>query len=178
MAENKKNDAVEKENVTSPTVNENDYVDEYSLNAFEDASIAGVFHTSEKLFVTKYPIQSAEVVDEKGTKHMNYAIAYLVSINGGQKRQKFRVRPKGGSSVLIEDMKTIMSTPGPHPLEIVKRTMRDSKSGAITSTYSLQASCVTDDGVRFVCPLEPVFTPDKASWENFKRIRIARGDID
>ena len=178
MAENKKNDAVEKEIGSSATVNENVYVDEYSVSAFDENESGGTVFEGEKLFETKYKIQKTQVMGANGSVYDNYAIAYLVSVACKQVRQIIRLRPKGGTKPLIENMKLIMSIPGEHKLEILKRSMRDSKTGAVTHLYSMQVSCNTDEGVSFVCPLEPVAAADKAIWENLKKQLVARGDLD
>lgn len=178
MAENKKNNAAEKEIEAAPTVNENVYVDEYSVSAFDENESNGTVLEGEKLFETKYKIQKTQVIGANGNVYDNYAIAYLVSVAGTQQRQIIRIRPKGGSKTLIQNMSLIMSIPGDHKLEILKRSMRDSKTGAVTHLYSMQVSCKTDEGVSFVCPLEPVATADKAIWENFKKQLVARGDLD
>lgn len=159
------------------TENYND-VDEYSVNAFGEENSMAHITSTEKLFTTKYPVQQVNVPGANGVVYENYAVAFLVTIGGNKVRQVLRLRAKGGSKASRELMNIVMSVPGEHKLEIIKRTMRDNSTGQSNHVYSMQVSCMTDDGFPMVSPLEPVGVSDKAVWENFKKQLIARGDIE
>ena len=160
-------------------VNETEVLDEYSVSAFDDEEDnALAVSNTEKLFKTKYPVQKIDR-EINGKIHENYAVAYLSSIGGQKIRNVLRLKTnlKGGDN-LRELMKVVMASPGSHNLEVLKRTFKNNNSNETTTVYSMQVSCTTDEGVSFVCPLEPVGVADKAIWENLKRQLIARGELE
>lgn len=152
--------------------------DEYNISAFDENTEPEVFGTSaEKVFKTKYSVQKTNYISANGDIRDNYAIAFLTQINGTKFKNVLRVTPrKKGGNNLREIMKLIMETPIEHKLEIVKTTNRSDTGTSII--YSMRVSCLTDEGVPFVCPIEPVGVSDKAIWENFKRQLIARGELE
>lgn len=183
MSENKNNvkEEIKKEADVKEElkVSGNEIEDEENVSAFEDEEDKNSRSLSqtERLFTTKYPVQTIQR-EVRGVMVDNYAIAFLVSINGQKVRNVLRIKTnnKGGEN-LRSLMKVVMASPGAHNLEILKRTFKNS-SNETTSIYSLQVSCLTDDGVQIVCPLEPVGVADKAIWENLKRQLIARGELE
>ena len=179
VKEEVKNNVVD-ESKNEQKIIENEVVDEYAISAFDDDEAdSGVsISTSEELFVTKYPVQKVSRPDGKGGAYENYAIAFITHIGGNACRNVLRICPnKKGGKALRSIASTIMSAQGEHKLEILKRTFRDNKTNATNSVYSMQISCLTDEGVPFICPLTPVGEADKAIFELFKKQLIARGDI-
>ena len=185
MSENKNNVNVKEDIKVKDEVKEelkitdNEVEDEYSVSAFddEDDRASAISHT-EKLFKTKYPIQTVQR-NVNGAVRDNYAVAFLTSIGGQKVRSVLRVmtNKKGGEN-LRSLMKVVMSSPGTHNLEILKRTFRNASTNETTTVYSMQVSCVSDEGVPFTCPLTPVGPADTAIWENLKRQLIARGELE
>ena len=176
MAEKKINEEIKetklnKEAAVLPEVTYND-ADEYNVDAFGETKIASNIE-DEKEFVTKYPIQCA---NENGKVY--FAVAFLVSIGGKKIPQRFRLKGKGGGKDANKTVQDVLDAPGAHNLEVVKRCIRDSNTNRSSVFYSIQTSCVTDEGFKMVAPLEPSFPSDKAIWENLKRQLIARGDIE
>lgn len=178
VKEEKVNEVKAEEKVKAVSeIKEGEYEDEYNVSAFDDSESGGAGSSTQKVFTTKYSIQKTPYTMASGEIKDNYAIAFLTSINGTKIKSVLRITPrKKGGSNLQEVMKLIMSTPGEHKLEITK-TVNRSDNGT-TIIYGMQASCLTDEGVPFICPLEPVGVADKAIWENFKRQLAARGDIE
>lgn len=177
--EEKKKDM--KEEAIKSTVGEKEnnlYEDEYNISAFDDSTELEAFGTSaEKIFKTKYSVQKTNYISANGDIRDNYAVAFLTQINGVKFKNVLRVTPrKKGGNNLRDIMRLIMEVPGEHKLEIVKTTNRSDTGTNII--YSMRVSCLTDEGVPFVCPIEPVGVSDKAIWENFKRQLIARGELE
>ena len=114
--------------------------DEENVSAFddeEDKNSRSISQT-EKLFITKYPVQTIQR-DVRGITVDNYAIAFLVSIGGQKVRNVLRIKTnnKGGEN-LRSLMKVVMASPGAHNLEILKRTFKNNASGDTTTVYSMQ----------------------------------------
>ena len=166
--------ANEAKSAAQVTVND----DEYNVSAFdENDDISVVSHSNENTYRTKYTIQKTNVMVASGQIKENYAVAYITKIGGQDYKSVLRIRPsrKGGTS-LEEIAKLIMSLPVEHKLEIVERTTTSDRG--TTKTYSMRMSCLTDDGITYTCPLEPVGVSDRAIWENFRRQIFARGDYE
>lgn len=152
-------------------------VDEYEISAFDDDNTVLASQSTEQVFKTKYSIQKTNVTVSSGEIKENYAIAFLTKLGGKDYKSVLRIRPrrKGGTN-LEELAKLVMSMPVEHKLEIVEKTITGDRG--MSKTYSMRMSCLTDEGVLFTCPLEPVGVSDTAIWENFRRQVFARGDIE
>ncbi len=149
--------------------------DEVDVFGDEDADAARI--PTEKNFKTRYNIQSRDYVAGNGTIHKNYAIGFKIRIGDRELQNALRIRPKRkGGAAMEAMMEAIMSTPGEHKLEIKRTSMR--VDGVTNVIYSMFASTLTDEGILYSCPLEPVGESDKAILENFKRQLIARGELE
>ncbi len=154
----------------------NDFEEDTTLSAFEDTESGGIVSQAVNKVVTKYPIQTRAVMSDSGKVYDNYAIAFGLVIGGQRNVQVLRIRPKRkGGAELAERMKLIMSVEGTHNLEITRTEM--TIDGRKNVSYSMSASCFTDSGIMFSCPLEPVGEADKALWDTFKLLLISRGEL-
>ena len=169
----KEEKANEAKNAEQVTVND----DEYNVSAFDDESGVATSHTTEVVYKTRYTIQKTNVIVGSGETKENYAIAFLTKLAGQDYKSVLRIRPRRKGGTNLEDLaKLIMSLPVEHKLEIVEKTITGDRG--TSKTYSMRMSCLTDEGVPFVCPLEPVGVSDTAIWENFRRQIFARGDYE
>ena len=179
MAEKKNiENEIENELKNEANVLQGNNIDEEFVDAFESENSNARIIDSEKVFLTKYPVQRGKPSVVNGKSIENYAVGFMVTINGEKIPHVMHLRAKGGGENGAKLLNNVMSCKGEHKLEIVKRSMRDSKTNQVNHIYSMQVSGTTDEGYLLVSPLEPLFTVDKSIFANFKTMLLHRGCIE
>lgn len=131
-----------------------------------------------KIYKTGIPVQYYQSTATNGTKYDNYGIGFPITVNGQKVAQVMNLIPSEKRKPLYDSLAAIMNRPGDHNLEIVRTTMTNSDTRAKSYIYSMQVSCLSDEGFEFTCPLRAASRADSAVFENLKRMLIAKGVLE